>query len=416
MILKIKNHEDYFNDQAYDALYKYKDRVEVYYGGASSGKSQGVYQKIVFKALNKTFKKRRRILVLRKIRKSIKESSWQHVIDILSDFQILEHCKLNKSDFTIELPNKATILFGGLDDPEKIKSIKGISDIVMEEATEFTLDDFTQLNLRLRDKEHIDKQMFLMFNPVSKKNWVFQYFFKPDGSYNPASGAVLYWSTYKDNRFLDDATRQELENLKNRNPAYYRIYALGQFTTLDKLVFPIYETKIIGKEIVQNLPIYTGLDFGYVNDPSALVSVRYDEQKKIVYVTDEYVKENMLNDEIAQTIIDLGYSKEEIFADSSEPKSIEEIRQKGVTRIESTMKGKDSVITGIQWLLQHKIVIDSRCFKTIEEFENYTWIKDKKTGDYTNEPVDGYNHTIDALRYALNRLILGEGRVEVIGL
>lgn len=405
--LRIPNPSKVFNDQILAILESYTDPVEVFYGGASSGKSHGVYQKVVLKACQ-NWPVPRRILVLRKVDRSIKDSSWEHIKAVLSQFKLLPFCKINKSDFTITLPNGAIFMFKGLDDPEKIKSIKGVSDIVMEEATEFNLDDFTQLRLRLRDPEHEDRQMFLMFNPISKKNWVYDYFFMND------SGAKLYWSTYKDNKFLDQATRDALEDLKHRNPAYYRIYALGEFATLDKLIFPVTTVRVISDDEVKGFREYNGLDFGYVNDPSALVSVRYDPEMKRIYITKEFVKKGMLNDEIATTIAFLGLAKEEIYADSQEQKSIEEIRRMGVSRIKPVRKGKDSVIQGIQWLAQHEIIIDSRCFKVREEAENYTWQKDKKTGEYTNEPVDGFNHTWDAIRYALSDLIRGVGKVKLL--
>ena len=396
-----------FNSNILNNLFDYSNRTEVHYGGASSGKSHGVYQKITLKAL-KDWNKPRRVLIMRKVGSSIKDSCFQHVKEVLEDFQILKYCKINKSELTIELPNKAVFLFKGLDDPEKIKSIKGISDIVMEEATEFTLDDFTQLNIRLRDKEHEEKQIYLMFNPVSKANWVYDYFFIRD------SGAKIYASSYKDNNFLDEITKQELENLKNRNPAYYRIYALGEFATLDKLVFPNYKVRLISEEEVKHLPLFVGLDFGYVNDPSALVWLRYDRDNKKIYITGEYTKKGMLNDEIASKIIGLGLQKEEIVADSAEPKSIEEIKRLGIQRIRSAIKGKDSVIHGIQWIGQHELIVDERCFKTIEELENYTWKKDKKSGEYVNQPVDSYNHIIDGIRYALNKLIKGKSEVTIL--
>jgi phage terminase large subunit len=397
---EIPNPESVFNDNILKVLESYKTRIEVYYGGASSGKSQGVYQKVVIKALQPYWNIPRKVLILRKVNNSIRDSSWAHVKEVLSDFQLLEYCKVRETDKEITLPNGAMLLFRGLDDPEKIKSIKGISDIVMEEATEFTADDFEQLNLRLRDANHLDKQIFLMFNPVSKKNWVFNYFF-----IRKVEGAVLYWSTYKDNKFLDDITRIQIEGLKHRNPAYYRIYALGEFATLDKLVFPVYTKRLIGPDEVRNYPLLLGLDFGFINDPSALVNVRYDITNKRVFIVSEYVGKNLLNDQIAKNIVEMGYSKELIFADSAEQKSIEEIRRLGVERIKPVTKGPDSVIHGIQWLSQQEIIIDERCFKVLEEFENYTWVKDKKTGEYINEPVDSYNHTIDAIRYALSEYI-----------
>src|SRR5699024_2841855 len=185
-----------------------------------------------------------------------------------------------------------------------------------------------------------------------------------------------------------------------RNEAYYKIYALGEFATLDKLVFPEYERTLIDKKEVRHLPSYFGLDFGYVNDASALIHLKVDENNKRIYFIEEYVKKGMLNDEIAEVIKSLGYSKEVITADSAEQKSIEEIRRLGINRIRAARKGKDSIIQGIQYMHQYDLIVDERCVKLIEELENYTWQKDKKTNEYKNVPVDSYNHVIDAARYA----------------
>ncbi|HEL2438346.1 TPA: PBSX family phage terminase large subunit, partial [Streptococcus suis] len=191
-----------FNKHIYDKLYDYSTFTEVHYGGASSGKSHGVIQKVVFKACQ-DWKHPRKILFLRKVGATVYDSIFEDVKQCLDYFQILDKCKVNNSAYRIELPNGAQFIFKGLDNPEKIKSIKGISDVVMEEASEFTLDDYTQLTLRLRDKKHKMKQIFLMFNPVSKVNWVYNAFFvkKPKNT-------VVYQTTYKDNRFLDKITRE----------------------------------------------------------------------------------------------------------------------------------------------------------------------------------------------------------------
>ncbi|WP_163579112.1 PBSX family phage terminase large subunit [Gracilibacillus saliphilus] len=384
-----------FNKKIYDVIFDYRHFTEAHYGGASSGKSHGVVQKIVLKAL-KTWSKPRKVLFTRKVAATIKDSIFEDVKSCLSDFKLLDHCKINMTDYRIELPNGAVFLFKGMDNPEKIKSIKGISDVVMEEATEFNLEDYTQLTIRLRERTHKDKQLFLMFNPVSKLNWVYKYFFE-NGTPNDT---VIIHSTYTDNRFLDETVKRTLEALAERNPAYYRIYALGDFATLDKLVFPKFTKKVIDREGIRHLPSYFGLDFGYVNDPSAFIHLKVDIDNKKLYILDEYVKKGMLNNEIAEVIKNLGYSKERIIADSAEQKSISEIRQRGINRIAPARKGKDSIMQGIQFIQQFNICVDERCFKTIEELENYTWKKDKRTNEYMNEPVDTYNHCIDAIRYA----------------
>lgn len=384
-----------FNRHIYDHLFDYDTFTEVHYGGASSGKSHGVFQKIVIKAL-KDWKKPRKILVLRKVGATVRDSVFADAQATLSYFGILNMCKVNMSAFRIELPNGAEFIFKGMDNPEKIKSIKGISDVVMEEASEFTLDDYTQLTLRLRDKAHKQKQIYLMFNPVSKANWVYNAFFvkKPKNT-------VVYQTTYKDNRFLDAVTRENIEELANRNEAYYKIYALGEFATLDKLVFPKYTKTLLNKDDLRQITSYFGLDYGFINDPSAFMHVKIDDDRKRLYVVEEYVKKGLTNDKIAESITALGYAKEPIRADSAEKKSNQELRNLGIGRVIDVKKGAGSVMQGIQYLLQYEWIVDERCVKTIEELENYTWKKDKATNEYINEPVDSYNHCLDAIRYAI---------------
>ena len=386
-----------FNDWVYKDITDYSHRIEVYMGGAGSGKSYGATQKVFLKAL----KYKRTILVIRKIQRTIKHSIWSLMMTHLRNSGYYDYCRINRSDFEIELPNGSIFIFKGLDDEEKIKSIDGITDIVVEEATELIEDEFTQLNLRLRALVDFP-QIYLMFNPISKKNWVYEYFFVGE---KPANAKIIK-TTYKDNKFLSAEYVAELENLQYRNPAYYRIYTLGEFATLDKLVFSTYTTKIINEKEINGLHRWIGLDFGYINDPSAIVWGYIDTIKRKIFVAGEYVRKGMKNDEIAETIIDLGLSKDKSYGDSAEPKSIAEIKDKGVN-IDATEKGKDSVIHGIQWIQQYELIVDERCYKVIEELENYTWKKDKKTGEYINEPVDTFNHTIDAIRYGLNKYIKG---------
>lgn len=396
-----------FNRHIYEHLFDYDTFTEVHYGGASSGKSHGVFQKIVLKALKK-WDKPRKILILRKVGSTVRDSVFADVQAALSYFGVLNLCKVNKSAFRIELPNGAELIFKGMDNPEKIKSIKGISDVVMEEASEFTLDDYTQLTLRLRDKAHKQKQIYLMFNPVSKANWVYNAFFVK----NPKN-TVVYQTTYKDNRFLDDLTKENIEELANRNEAYYKIYALGEFATLDKLVFPKYEKRLLNKDELKQLPSFFGLDFGFTNDPTAFMHVKIDRENKRLYILEEYVKKGLLNNQIAEAITSLGYSKEVIMADSAEQKSIAELQTLGLRRAIPVDKGKGSVLQGIQFLQQFDIIVDERCVKTIEELENYTWQKDKHTNEYINKPCDSYNHCIDAIRYALQNLIFVKDRQDV---
>ena len=393
--IKIKNPSRVFNKHIYDKLTDYSTFTEIHYGGASSGKSHGVIQKVIFKSLQ-SWKYPRKVLFLRKVGSSVYDSIFEDVKQCLEAWGLLGACKVNNSAYRIELPNGAQFIFKGLDNPEKIKSIKGISDVVMEEASEFTLDDYTQLTLRLRDKKHPNKQIYLMFNPVSKVNWVYNAFFvkKPKNT-------VIYQTTYKDNRFLDEVTKENIEELANRNEAYYKIYALGEFATLDKLVFPKYKKQLLNKEELKQFPSYFGLDYGFINDPSAFMHIKIDDGNRRLYIVEEYVRKGLTTDKIAEAIKALGYSKEIIRADSAEKKSNQELRNLDIPRVIDVMKGPGSVMQGIQYILQYEIIVDERCVKTIEELENYTWKKDRATNEYINEPVDSYNHCLDAMRYAI---------------
>lgn len=374
----------------------YKTRVNVFYGGAGSGKSYFVMQKIILKALDS----QRKVLIVRKVGATLKESVWSLTLELIHTGGLTPTVKqVNKSDLTIEFLNGSVLLFKGLDDSEKIKSINGITDIVIEEATEITLDDFTQLNLRLRSKKP-NNQIHLMFNPVSKANWVYKYFFetKPDN-------CVIVQTTYRDNPHLPKEYVDSLHALENKNPAYYKIYVRGEFATLDKLVFPVIHKRIISEDELTDAWFWAGMDFGYTNDPTAITWGYYNPIQNDLYITGEYDKIGMTNDVIAETLVSLGLSKEKIVADSAEPKSITELRNLGIKRIIASVKGADSVKNGIDRMQRCNIIIDERCTKTIEEFENYTWQKDKKTGEYINQPVDSYNHHIDSIRYGIQTVI-----------
>jgi len=339
----------------------------------------------------------RKVLVVRKVMATMKDSCWQLILDTLTKFKVLPHCKINKSTFTIELDNGSSFIFKGMDESEKIKSIVGITDIWCEEATELLLNDVEQLDLRLRATA-ANLQMIFSFNPVSKTNWVFKRWFATP---TERTDTFILKTTYLDNKFLPADYIQTLEQMKETNYTYWRIYANGDFATLDKLVFTNWEVREAA--IPSNLPLLIGLDFGYINDPSALIISRIDEENRVIYVVDEVYKKGMLNDEIAQTIRYKGLSKEIIVADSAEQKSIEEIRREGVPRIRAATKGSGSILQGIQRLQQYKLVVLPRCENLIVELQNYSWTKDKN-GEYINKPIDAYNHLLDALRYSLQCL------------
>ena len=388
-MIKLNIARSLFNDAYYPYLFDYSHRYEVYYGRAGSGKSVFITQKILCKACTS----KRKVLVIRKYATTLKDSVFQLFIDQLKKWKIYKFCKVNMSTYTITLPNESVLLFKGLDDPEKIKSITDITDIWCEECSELSLDEFTQLDLRLRAQSG-NLQIFVSFNPVSKQNFVYQKWFAngaPDNTF------VLH-TTYKDNKFLPKEYIDALLEKQKSNPTYYKIYALGEFCTLDKLVYYNWKvedfdhTQIKGKLLV-------GLDFGYTNDPTALVASVMTDKK--IYIFKEWVDTNKTNPQIAQVIKSLGLQKSTIICDSAEPKSIQELRQNGIYAARESTKGPDSIIHGIQKLWEYEIIVHPSCTETITEFENYAWQKDKTTGEYINKPIDMFNHCMDALRYSL---------------
>jgi phage terminase large subunit len=379
------------NDAYEPYLFDYSHRYEIYYGGAGSGKSVFIAQKILVKALDH----KRKVLIVRKTLNSQKDSCWRLILEILSNWNYRTQCKVRITDYAIELPNGSTLLFKGLDDSERIKSIVGITDIWIEEATELIEEDFDQLDLRLRARAS-DLQMFVSFNPISKVNYVYRRWFAQE----PGDDTLVVKTTYKDNRFLPEEYIKSLEKRIHTNPTYYKIYALGEFCSLDKLVYNNWRVEAFdppkdGKLIV-------GLDFGFTNDPTAIVAsiVKGDD----IFIFKEYTGIGKTNQQIAEIITSMGFAKSTIIADSAEPKSVAEIRKCGILRIKESAKGKDSIIHGIQRLQGYNIIVHPSCQNIITELENYSWIKDKATGEYTNKPIDMFNHSLDALRYSLQAL------------
>lgn len=388
--------KDFFNP-VYLPLLNNKHRFTLLYGGAGSGKSHFAVQKMILKALKYP---NRKILVVRKVQNTIRNSIFALFMEQLEAMNLKQHVNATTANMKIDLPNGSQFLFVGMDDPEKIKSIASIDDIVIEEATDLTIDDFSQLNLRLRSNAE-NQQIHLMFNPVSKTNWVYKYFFVQE-----QPNTIILKTTYKDNRFLPQSYIDTLEDYKKNNPMYYTIYALGNFGSLGKKVFENWKAEDFDvKQLIksnQDLVTCIGLDFGFTNDPTTIMFSLADFKNKKLYVVQETYEKGLLNNEIADIIIDNNYYKQVIFADSAEPKSIEELKRLGIRKITGVKKGAGSINQGIQYMKQFEIIIHTSCKNTIAEFKDYSFKKDKITGEYLNE-FTGADHCIDAIRYSLNR-------------
>lgn len=398
--MKLILHKELFNDFYLPFVYDYDKRYEVFYGGAGSGKSHFLAQKLIIKALKDT----RKILVARKVGKTVKNSVFQLLLDTLIDWKIINKCQINRSDFTITLPNGSVFLCTGVDDVEKLKSITGLTDAWLEEATEFTQEDFNQIDLRIRHPKAKNQQIYLSLNPISKSSWCYKLFFADDRNLGEwRTNVAVRQSTYRDNPHLPQSYIDSLLHLKEINETYYRIYALGEFGSLNKLVFENWDVTEFDFTTIDG-ELCVGCDFGFSLDPTAIISSIVDEKNKEIWIFDEVFQKGLLNDQIASILKHKHYENKKIIADSAEQKSIEEIKRCGIHRITPAAKGQGSVLQGIQLLQQYKIHIHPSCVNIIEEFQNYAWTKDKASGEYINKPVDLYNHGIDALRYSMQCL------------
>lgn len=381
------------NSPAFVPLFVDQSRYQVAWGGAGSGKSHIVARKILYRLLKESSVKHN-FLVIRKVDRTIKRSVFTLIRNIISRWGLSKEFDINLTDKTvIYRENGSQIMFSGLDDVEKLKSIEGVTSIWCEEATELNQEDFEQLDLRLRGNHDCLKQIILTLNPISEQHWIKKVFFD-----DPMDGVFTLKTTYLDNAFIDDEYKMVMENKKKTNPRYYNIYALGNWGTAEGLVFNNVEQRLIRPEEIAGLDCVQGLDFGYTNDPTAFNISYVDEKNRKIFVYDGFYRKGMSNAEIASEIKGLQAHKHKTIADSSEPKSIDYIKGKGC-RIEGAAKGKDSVNAGIDYLAEFEIVVNAHLVEFMTEFNNYAWAVDKN-GKATNKPCDDFNHFIDSLRYA----------------
>lgn len=376
-----------------------QSRYQVLWGGAGSGKSHIVARKILYRILKES-DVHHNFLVIRKVDRTIKRSVFKLIRNIISRWKITDQFDVNLTDKTITYKlNGSQIMFSGLDDVEKLKSIEGVTSIWCEEATELTQEDFEQLDLRLRGEHGCLKQIILTLNPISEQHWIKRIFFD-----DPMQGVFTLHTTYLDNAFIDDEYKMVMENKKKTNPRYYNIYALGNWGTAEGLVFSNATARLIRPDEIAGLECVQGLDFGYTNDPTAFSQSYVDLANKRIYVYDGFYEKGMTNAQIASAIKKMKAHKHKTIADSSEPKSIDYIRSKEV-KIEGAQKGKDSVSAGIDFLSEFEIIVNAHLVEFMTEFANYSWALDKE-GKPTNKPCDDFNHFIDSLRYSCEPLMI----------
>ena len=374
---------------------------QIFYGGSSSGKSYFLAQRCVLDMI----KGGHNYLVIRKVANTLEKSVYNEIRKAITFFKLDQYFTAKNSPLMITCFNGYQILFGGMDDPEKVKSItpsKGVlTDVWYEEATESDPEDIKQLDKRLRGQSKVRKRIILSFNPIYQTHYIYTDYFAENWADDKQAykddRLLILKTTYKDNKFL---TADDVERLEAEKDEYWRqVYLLGNWGILGGAIFTNWKVEDLTSKRKTFDNFCNGLDFGFAEDPAAAVRCSYDRKHNKLYILDELYERGLTNDDLAKVIKPMFHS-EIVLCDAAEPKSIAELQQRGINAT-AAEKGKDSVLFGIQWLQQLEIIIDIKCNNAKNEFSTYKW-QENSHGDVVPKPVDRNNHLIDALRYALS--------------
>lgn len=392
--------------RGYKTFWNFKGRYRVCKGSRASKKSKTtalwyIYNLMKYPGSN--------LLVIRKTYRTLKDSCFTELKWAVKRLKVEQWWDFKESPLEATYrPTGQKIYFRGLDDPLKVTSVTVDTGVLcwmwIEEAYEVMSEsDFDTLDESIRGEvpEGLFKQITFTFNPWNEGHWIKKRFF--DAEPNP--DILVLTTNYMCNEWLDDADKKVFERMKRDNPRRYRVAGLGDWGIAEGLIYENWEEQAFTLDDVKGCKNAFGLDFGYTNDPSAFVVTFVDIEQKRLYVFDEFYEKALSNKKIADKIIAMGYKKDKITADSAEPKSIDELNALGL-RVTGAKKGKDSILNGIQWIQDLKIIIHPRCVNFLTEISNYTWDKDKF--DRTmNKPIDDFNHLMDAMRYGLEQYIVG---------
>jgi phage terminase large subunit len=393
--------------KGYNRFWNYKGRYVVCKGSRASKKSKTTALWHIAKMMEYPLAN---TLVIRKTERTLRDSCFSDLMWAINRLGVDRYWKVTVSPLEMTYtPTGQKILFRGMDDPFKLSSIsvsKGsLCWVWIEEAYEISREaDFDTLDESVRGElpEGYFKRLTLTLNPWNEHHWIKARFFD-----KPSDNVLALTTNYLMNEFLDDADRKVFDDMKARNPRRYQVAGLGNWGVVEGLVYENWKEQVFMLNEVQNAVTCCGLDFGYTQDPSAFVVMFLNQSEKKLWVWDEFYEKGFSNRRIFEKIQELGYAKEKITADSAEPKSIDELHGYGL-RIKGAKKGKDSIMNGIQWIQDLEIIIHPRCVNFLTEIQNYQW-KEDRFGKKINEPVDDFNHLMDASRYALEDNIKRKG-------
>jgi len=365
----------------YEHLLESNKKIVIEQGGTRSGKTFNILLWIIFQYC--TDNRDKVITICRKTFPALRATVMRDFMDILKEYDIYRSGFHNKS-------NSEYLLFGNLiefislDQPQKVRGRKR-NLLYANEINELTWEDWQQLIFRTNDKIVGD------FNPSDEYHWLYD-------KVIPRNDCQFFQTTYKDNPYLENTLISEIERLKETDEQYWQIYGLGERATSINTIFNYIEVKQIPEDAKL---ISYGMDFGYSNDPTTLVSV-YSKDYNL-YIKEHLYRTQMTTQDINVFLREQNLLRNPIYADSAEPRLIAELRRMG-HNIFPSIKGKDSINAGIDLLKRYKLHITSDSNNAIQEFRNYKWKLDK-SGKLINIPEDKHNHCIDPCRYATYSLL-----------
>ena len=388
--------------KGYDDFWNSKHRYRVLKGGKGSKKSATTALNFIYRIMKY---ENSNLLVVRQVMNTHRDSTFAQLKWAQEKLQVSKYWsnKVSPMEMTY-LPTGQKILFRGFDDVLKLASTtvsKGhLCWVWVEEAFEIEKEeDFEKLDLSIprgKIESPLFKQTTLTFNPWSATHWLKKRFFD-----NVPENVSVYSTNYLVNEFLDETDRLVFERMKQNNRRRYEVAGLGNWGIAEGLVYENWE---VGKPEIPENELYLwksffGLDYGYTNDPTAFIAFMANTRDKQLYIFDEIYKKRMLNSDIADAIKQKGYQKERIRADSAEPKSNDDLRRMGISRITPSVKGKDSILNGIARINEYKIFVNPACGNMINELSTYSY-KTKTGENGIVMPEDNNNHLCDAMRYA----------------
>ena len=380
-----------FIPKFFPLLFDYSKRWEFWCGSAGSGKSYTIAQRIIIRCTKEPI----RVLVCRRYATTLRNSCFALFKEILTKWQLLPYVKVKETDMSITFPNGSQIIMVGLDTEEKLLSLTNISTVWVEEAYEVEKSKVEQLNLRMRGTA-ANQQLILSWNPISKHSWLYEFTVN-----NPPENSVFIHSTYKDNPFLNPEYVQALDEMEIRNPEKYRVYGRGEWgVDSSGLVIKNWKTEAFDamELAAAGLEHRAGMDLGFI-DKTAIIDTLYDKANHTIYVFNEFYKSGCQPSELAAAIKDMNLAKSKIKVDAAEPRTIQFFRNEGINA-EGAAKGKDSVKAGLMFLQDNLIIVHPKCQNFITELENFSYIKSKQTGEWTEDTTHEWSHAIDACRYA----------------